>query len=161
MCEKVSVRVCVCVCGRPSLPPRPPPLGLFCRKPELVVKWFAWGVFLARVQPRDLCVSALGFFIRNFLLGPSVTLLRGGCARVAGCAGAGGRVRGRSRARLPGPHCAGALMNGVVVFKTCQPAATSSLAADRSGSGRRPEMSLSWRAAPRPQSAAASLLPVS
>lgn len=31
------------------------------------------GVFLARVQLRDRCVSALGFFIRNFLLGSSVT----------------------------------------------------------------------------------------
>ena len=157
MCERERVCVCVCVCVLPPLPLRPPPLGLSAENRS----WLSSGLPRAcswhEFSSETCAFRRLGFFPklsaraeRDFV----ATRLRPGL----GLRGAGGRVRGRSSERLPSASLCREAMNRVVIFQTCQPPATSSLAADRSGSGRRPG-SLSWRAAPRPQSAAASPFP--
>lgn len=140
------------------LPPRPPPLCLFAENPSWLSSGLpracSWREFSSETcafrcldsPPPKLSARAERDFAEPWL--------RPGL----GLRGAGGRVRRRSPKRLPSPSLCREEMNRVVIFQTCQPPATSSLAADRSGSGRRPG-SLSWRAAPRPQSAAASPLP--
>lgn len=151
MCQKVSV----CVCGLLFLPG--PRLSAFSAENP---SWLSSGLPRA-CSWREFSAETRAFRGSGFYSKLSARAERHFAARRLrpgrGLRGTGGRVRGRSPARLPSPHCAGELMNRVVIFKTCQPPATSSLAADRSGSGRRPR-SLSWRAAPKPQSAAASLL---
>uniref|UniRef100_A0A8C4PRX2 Uncharacterized protein n=1 Tax=Equus asinus asinus TaxID=83772 RepID=A0A8C4PRX2_EQUAS len=68
----------------------------------------------------------------------------------AGCGPAGRGACARAARRLPRPRAAGDLMDGLGMSPTCQPPASASLAADRRPGSR------SWRAAPRPQSAAAA-----
>ena len=158
VCVCVCVCVYVCICMLPPLP-RPPPLGLFAENPS----WLSSGLPRA-CSWREFSSETCAFRRLDFFFSPKLSAraerdfseprLHPGL----GLRGAGGRVRRRSPARLPSPSLCREEMNRVVIFQTCQPPATSCLAADRSGSGRRPG-SLSWRAAPTPQSAAASPFP--
>lgn len=139
----------------PPLPPRPPPFGLSAENPSWLSSGLPRACSWLEFSSETCAFRRLGFFPKLSARAErafTARRLRPGLR----LRGTGGRVRGRSSARLPSPSLCWEATNGVVIFKTCQPPATPSLAADRSGSARR-SGSLSWRAASGPRSAAVSL----